>query len=61
MATRKARAMRIILRFLADDSAAASIEYSLIAAGISITIITAVIGIGTSLNSKYSSVSIALN
>jgi pilus assembly protein Flp/PilA len=40
----------LILRFLRNDSAATSIEYALIAAGVSIVIIAAVNSIGTQLN-----------
>jgi len=47
-------------RFLADQSGATAIEYCLIAAGISITIVAIVNGMGTALNTKYSSVSSAL-
>ncbi len=47
-------------RFLADQSGATAIEYCLIAAGLSIVIITAVNGIGTTLNTKFASVSSSL-
>lgn len=43
-------------RFLADESGATAIEYALIAGGISIVIITAVQGIGTTLNDTFTSV-----
>jgi pilus assembly protein Flp/PilA len=43
--------------FLNDESGATAIEYGLIAAGISITIIAAVKGVGTTLNTKFTSVS----
>jgi pilus assembly protein Flp/PilA len=43
--------------FLQDESAATAIEYALIAAGISITIVAAVKGIGTKLNTTFSSIS----
>jgi pilus assembly protein Flp/PilA len=46
--------------FLADESGATAIEYGLIAAGISIAIISAVKGIGTKLNSTFSSISTQL-
>lgn len=49
-----------LAEFLADQSGATAIEYCLIAAGISIVIVTAVQGIGTALNTKYSSVSASL-
>jgi len=46
--------------FAADDSAATAIEYAVVAAGISIAIITAVKGIGTKLNATFSSISTQL-
>jgi pilus assembly protein Flp/PilA len=46
--------------FLNDESGATAIEYGLIAAGISIVIIAAVTGIGTKLNTKFTSVSTQL-
>jgi pilus assembly protein Flp/PilA len=51
---------RSLSRFLADQSGATAIEYCLIAAGVSIVIVTAVNGLGTQLSSKYQSVSTAL-
>ncbi|HWZ37647.1 MAG TPA: Flp family type IVb pilin [Bradyrhizobium sp.] len=51
---------KVIAKFLADQSGATAIEYCLIAAGISIVIVTVVQGIGTGLNSKYTSVSASL-
>jgi pilus assembly protein Flp/PilA len=45
------------LRFLKDDSGATAIEYSLIAAGIALAIIAVVNGLGTKLNTKFSSIS----
>jgi pilus assembly protein Flp/PilA len=42
------------------DTGATAIEYGLIAAGISIAIITVVFTLGTQLNSTFSSVSTAL-
>jgi pilus assembly protein Flp/PilA len=43
-----------------DDSGATAIEYGLIAAGITIVIIGAVQGIGTSLNARFDTVSTQL-
>jgi pilus assembly protein Flp/PilA len=43
--------------FLKDETGATSIEYALIAAGIAVVIITAVKGIGTKLNTTFSSIS----
>jgi pilus assembly protein Flp/PilA len=51
---------KLIARFLADRSGATAIEYCLIAAGISIVIVTVVNGMGTALNGKYNDVSTAL-
>jgi len=50
----------LIKRFVADQSGATAIEYGLIAAGISIAIIAAVQGLGTALNTTFTSVSTAL-
>ena len=47
-------------RFVADEQGATAIEYGLIAAGISIAIITAVTAVGTALNTTFTSVSTAL-
>ena len=51
---------QLLSRFLADRSGATAIEYCLIAAGIAMVIITAVNGVGSTLNSKFTSVSSAL-
>jgi pilus assembly protein Flp/PilA len=48
--------MQLLTRFANDESAATAIEYGLIAAGISIVIIAAVNGIGTTLNGKFTSI-----
>ena len=47
-------------RFLADQSGATAIEYCLIAVGLSIVIITAVNGIGSTLNTNFTSVNSSL-
>jgi pilus assembly protein Flp/PilA len=52
--------MRTISRFLKDETAATAIEYGLIAAGISIVIITAVKGIGSTLSTKFTAISTSL-
>jgi pilus assembly protein Flp/PilA len=52
--------LQLLSRFLRDQSGATAIEYCLLAAGISIVIITAVNGIGTSLNTKFTSVNSSL-
>ena len=51
---------RILSKFLSDHSGATAIEYCLIAAGISIVIVVAVNGIGTTLNAKFTSVNSSL-
>jgi pilus assembly protein Flp/PilA len=51
---------RKLKAFLKDESGATAIEYGLIAAGISIAIIATVKGLGTKLNSTFSSVSTQL-
>jgi pilus assembly protein Flp/PilA len=50
----------LFARFAEDESAATAIEYGLIAAGISVAIITVVNSIGTNLNTKFSVVSTQL-
>lgn len=51
----------ILKRFLADESGATAIEYGLIAAGISLAIIAVVNGLGTSLRTKFTSISSSLH
>ncbi len=51
---------QIFAKFLADDSGATAIEYGLIAAGISIAIIVAVNGLGTTLNTKFTDINNSL-
>jgi pilus assembly protein Flp/PilA len=51
---------QLFSRFLADQSGATAIEYCLIAAGISIVIVTAVNGIGSTLNTGFTSVNSSL-
>jgi pilus assembly protein Flp/PilA len=46
--------------FLKDESGATAIEYGLIAAGIAIAIIAVVNGLGTKLNTKFTSISTQL-
>ena len=52
--------MRMAISFLKDENGATAIEYGLIAAGISVAIIAVVKGLGTKLNSTFSSVSTQL-
>ena len=47
-------------KFIRDESGATAIEYGLIAAGISVAIIAVVQGLGSKLNTTFSSVSTAL-
>jgi pilus assembly protein Flp/PilA len=48
------------MRCLSDDGGATSIEYAIIAGGLSIVILTAVSSIGTTLNTTYTTVATAL-
>lgn len=50
----------IIKAFLKDESGATAIEYALVAAGIALAIIPTVKGIGTKLNTTFSSISTQL-
>ncbi|MFY9789192.1 MAG: Flp family type IVb pilin [Pseudolabrys sp.] len=52
--------MTTFFAFLKDDSGATAIEYGLLAAGISIVIIGAVQGIGSSLNARFDTVATQL-
>ena len=52
--------MRKLASFLKDETAATAIEYGLIAAGIAAAIIAAVNGLGTNLNTTFTSVSTQL-
>ena len=49
--------MKTLKRFAKDESGATAIEYGLIAAGISVAIITVVQGLGTKLNTTFSNIS----
>ena len=51
---------RLLARFVVDECGATAIEYALIAAGISIVIVTAVNGIGTALSTKFVEVSASI-
>jgi pilus assembly protein Flp/PilA len=51
---------RMLAKFLNDERGATAIEYGLIAAGISVAIIAVVQGVGTSLNTTFTSVQTAL-
>ncbi|HEY2827624.1 MAG TPA: Flp family type IVb pilin [Pirellulales bacterium] len=52
--------MRKFVQLLKNDSGATAIEYGLIAAGISVAIIAVVNGLGTQLNTTFSSISTQL-
>jgi pilus assembly protein Flp/PilA len=52
--------MKTIAVFLKNDSGATAIEYGLIAAGISVAIIAVVNGLGTKLETTFSSISTQL-
>jgi pilus assembly protein Flp/PilA len=51
---------KLFARFLNDESGATAIEYGLIAAGISLAIIAVVNGLGTNLNTKFTSINSSL-
>ena len=50
----------LFARFVKDESGATAIEYGLIAAGISVAIIAVVQGLGSKLNTTFTSVQTAL-
>jgi pilus assembly protein Flp/PilA len=50
----------LVKRFVKDESGATAIEYGLIAAGISVAIITVVTGLGSKLETTFTSVKGAL-
>ena len=52
--------MSKLISFFRDESGATAIEYGLIAAGISIAIITVVNGLGSNLNTKFNSINTSL-
>jgi pilus assembly protein Flp/PilA len=51
---------KILKDFIADESGATAIEYGLIAAGISLAIIAVVNGLGSKLNTKFTSINSSL-
>jgi pilus assembly protein Flp/PilA len=51
---------RMFFKFLKDESAATAIEYGLIAAGISLAIIAVVNGLGSTLNTKFTTLNTSL-
>ena len=50
----------LLAKFANDESGATAIEYGLIAAGISIAIVAVVQGVGSKLNTTFTSVQTAL-
>jgi pilus assembly protein Flp/PilA len=52
--------MRLVIKFLKDESAATAIEYGLIATGIAVAIIPVITGLGTKLKTTFGSISTAL-
>ena len=52
--------METIRKFLADETGATAIEYGLIAAGIALAIIAVVNGLGSNLNTMFSSINTSL-
>lgn len=50
----------LVSRFVKNESGATAIEYGLIAAGISLAIIAVVNGLGTTLNTKFTSINTSL-
>lgn len=52
--------LQTISKFMRDESGATAIEYCLIAAGLSIVIVAAVNGIGSTLNSKFTTINSSL-
>ena len=51
---------RLLERFVGDECGATAIEYCIIAAGISIVIVTAVNGVGNTLSTKFAEVSTSI-
>ena len=49
--------MKTFAKFVKDESGATAIEYGLIAAGISIVILTAVQGVGSQLKTTFTNIS----
>jgi pilus assembly protein Flp/PilA len=53
--------IHLVRKFLADESGATAIEYALLAMGIALVIISAVNGLGSKLNTKFTSINSTLN
>jgi pilus assembly protein Flp/PilA len=58
--TRSNPMTKLFARFLQDQSGATAIEYGLIAAGIALAIIAVVNGLGSNLNTKFTSINSSL-
>jgi pilus assembly protein Flp/PilA len=52
--------MRLIQKFWRDETGATAIEYGLIAAGIALAIIAVINGLGSRLNTKFTSINSSL-
>ncbi len=52
--------MRLIVKFIKDESAATAIEYGLIATGIAVAVIPVITGLGTKLKTTFSTISTAI-
>jgi pilus assembly protein Flp/PilA len=52
--------MRLVIKFLKDESAATAIEYGLIATGIALAIIPVITGLGSKLKTTFSTIQTAL-
>jgi len=52
--------LKTLRNFLLDESAATAIEYGLIASGIAVAVITVLKGVGSKLNTTFTSVQTAL-
>jgi len=51
---------QMIARFLKDQAGATSIEYAIIAGGLSIVILAAVNGVGSTLSSKFTTINTSI-
>jgi pilus assembly protein Flp/PilA len=60
MAKREIGMKQLFARFAGNESGATAIEYGLIAAGISVAIITVLTGVGSNLKGTFTSVQTAL-
>jgi len=52
--------MRLVVKFLRDESAATAIEYGLIATGIAVAVIPVITGIGTKLKTTFTTIQTAI-